>query len=240
MSNPQPLLAVDNLAVAYGSIQAVRGIGFTVNTGEVVTLIGANGAGKSTILNTISGLVRAASGNIRYDGQDITRWSSSRIVRQGIVQVPEGREILGRLTTLENLQLGTLNRYDRHQIQQDIDRTFQRFPDLERFKNLRASALSGGQQQMLAIARALLARPRLLLLDEPSLGLAPQLVNQVFQIIRSIHEEGTTILLVEQNALKALRIADRAYVIETGRIALSGTGADLLNDEKVKHAYLGR
>jgi len=154
--------------------------------------------------------------------------------------VPEGREILGRLTTLQNLELGTLHRYDRQQIGRDIEGMFKRFPDLERFKTLRASALSGGQQQMLAIARALVARPRLLLLDEPSLGLAPQLVNQVFQIIRSIHEEGTTILLLEQNALKALRIADRAYVIETGRIALSGSGTDLLDNEQVKHAYLGR
>jgi branched-chain amino acid transport system ATP-binding protein len=218
----------------------VRGISFSVNEGEIVTLIGANGAGKSTILNTINGLVRTQSGRVTFAGQDITQWSSARIVSAGIVQVPEGREILGRLTVLENLQLGAIRRRDMQQVQHDIDAMFQRFPDLERFKALRASALSGGQQQMLAIARALVARPRLLLMDEPSLGLAPQLVNQVFEIIRTIHAEGTTILLVEQNAYKALRAADRAYVVETGQIILSGSGAELLDNEQVKRAYLGR
>ncbi len=234
------LLSVEALSVAYGSIQAVRDISFEVNADQIVTLIGANGAGKSTILNTINGLVRAQSGTIRFNGQDITRWPSARIVGAGIVQVPEGREILGRLTVMENLQLGAIRRTDSARIKQDIEGMFKRFPDLERFKSDRANVLSGGQQQMLAIARALVARPRLLLMDEPSLGLAPQLVSQVFEIVRSIHAEGTTILLVEQNALKALRIADYACVVETGRIILRGTGAELLNDEQVKRAYLGR
>jgi branched-chain amino acid transport system ATP-binding protein len=238
MSNP--LLNVENLAVAYGHIQAVRGVSFFVNEDEIVTLIGANGAGKTTILNTISGLVRAASGRITFDGQDITHWSSSRLVRSGIVQVPEGREILGRLTVLENLQLGALHRRDARQVQRDLDGMFDRFPDLARFRTLRANVLSGGQQQMLAIGRALMARPRLLLMDEPSLGLAPQLVNRVFQFIQSIHTEGTTILLVEQNALKALRTAHRAYVVETGKIRLSGTGAELLDNDEVRRAYLGQ
>ncbi len=234
------LLSVEALSVAYGSIQAVRDISFEVNADQIVTLIGANGAGKSTILNTINGLVRAQSGTIRFNGQDITRWPSARIVGAGIVQVPEGREILGRLTVMENLQLGAIRRTDSARIKQDIEGMFKRFPDLERFKSDRANVLSGGQQQMLAIARALVARPRLMLMDEPSLGLAPQLVSQVFEIVRSIHAEGTTILLVEQNALKALRIADYACVVETGRIILRGTGAELLNDEQVKRAYLGR
>ena len=234
------LLSVEALSVAYGSIQAVRDISFEVNDEQIVTLIGANGAGKSTILNTINGLVRAQSGTIRFNGQDVTRWPSARIVGAGIVQVPEGREILGRLTVMENLQLGAIRRTDSARIKQDIEGMFKRFPDLERFKSDRANVLSGGQQQMLAIARALVARPRLMLMDEPSLGLAPQLVSQVFEIVRSIHAEGTTILLVEQNALKALRIADYACVVETGQIILRGTGAELLNDEQVKRAYLGR
>jgi branched-chain amino acid transport system ATP-binding protein len=234
------LLSVQALSVAYGSIQAVRDISFEVNADQIVTLIGANGAGKSTILNTINGLVRAQSGTIRFNGQDITRWPSARIVGAGIVQVPEGREILGRLTVMENLQLGAIRRTDSARIKQDIEGMFKRFPDLERFKSDRANVLSGGQQQMLAIARALVARPRLMLMDEPSLGLAPQLVSQVFEIVRSIHAEGTTILLVEQNALKALRIANYACVVETGQIILRGTGAELLNDEQVKRAYLGR
>lgn len=234
------LLSVENLSVAYGSIEAVRNVSFEVEVGQIVTLIGANGAGKSTILNTINGLVRSQSGTIRFNGQDITRWPSARIVGAGIVQVPEGREILGRLTVLENLQLGAIRRSDTAGIKQDIEAMFKRFPDLDRFKAQHANILSGGQQQMLAIARALVARPRLILMDEPSLGLAPQLVSQVFEIIRSIHAEGTTILLVEQNALKALHVADYAYVVETGQISLRGTGADLLDDDQVKRAYLGR
>ncbi len=235
-----PLLSVENLSVSYSSIQAVQDVSFQVESGQIVALIGANGAGKSTILNTISGLVRSQAGAILFDGQDISRWSSARIVGAGVIQVPEGREILGRLTVLENLQLGTLRRRDSAQIKRDIDSMCQRFPDLGRYRTERANILSGGQQQMLAIARALLAKPRLLLMDEPSLGLAPQLVTQVFEIIRSIHDEGTTLLLVEQNALKALRTADRAYVIETGQVILHGTGPDLLNNEQVKTAYLGR
>ncbi len=234
-----PLLEVKNIAVAYGSIQAVRDVSFSVEAGRIVSLIGANGAGKSTILNTISGLLHPQAGHIFFDGQDITRWSPSRIVQSRIIQVPEGREIFGRLTVLENMELGIIRRRDGSQARKDIESMFERFPVLERYRTLRANALSGGQQQMLAIARALVAKPRLLLMDEPSLGLAPQLVNQVFDIIRSIHADGTTILLVEQNALKALRIADQAYVVETGQIRLQGTGAELLADEQVKRAYLG-
>src|SRR5450432_3083304 len=233
-------LSVEGLAVAYGSIQAVQDTSFEVEAGQVVALIGANGAGKSTILNAISGLVRAQAGVITFAGQDIKRWSPAHIVAAGVVQVPEGREILARLTVLENLQLGTLRRRDSAQIKRDIDGMCQRFPDLGRYRAARASILSGGQQQMLAIARALLAKPRLLLMDEPSLGLAPQLVNQVFEIIRSIHNEGTTLLLVEQNALKALRAADHAYVIDNGRVILHGTGAELIDNEQIKTAYLGR
>lgn len=232
------LLEVKTLAVAYGKIQAIRDVSFEVQPGQIVTLIGANGAGKSTILNAISGLARAQSGQILFDGKDITRWSPDRIVAAGIVQVPEGREILARLTVQENLELGAYLRRDGTQVRHDIDTVIARFPILGQFRAMRAGSLSGGQQQMLAIGRALLAKPRLLLMDEPSLGLAPQLITQVFEIIRAIHAEGTTILLVEQNALKALRIANDAYVIETGRVMLHGT--DLINNDQVRKAYLGR
>ncbi len=233
-----PLLQVDSLAVNYGKIQAIREVSFAVANGQIVTLIGANGAGKSTILNAISGLARPTSGEIRFDGHDITRWSSDRIVAAGIVQVPEGREILARLTVQENLELGAFQRRDSAGVRRDMAHVFERFPILAEFRARRAGSLSGGQQQMLAIGRALLAKPRLLLMDEPSLGLAPQLVTQVFDIIKQIHAEGTTILLVEQNALKALRVADYGYVIETGQISLHG--ADLVNDDQVRRAYLGR
>jgi len=232
------LLEVKTLAVAYGKIQAIRDVSFEVQPGQIVTLIGANGAGKSTILNAISGLARAQSGQILFDGKDITRWSPDRIVAAGIVQVPEGREILARLTVQENLELGAYLRRDGAQVRHDIDTVIARFPILGQFRTMRAGSLSGGQQQMLAIGRALLAKPRLLLMDEPSLGLAPQLITQVFEIIRAIHAEGATILLVEQNALKALRIANDAYVIETGRVMLHGT--DLINNDQVRKAYLGR
>ncbi len=233
-----PLLQVEALSVSYGSIQALREVSFAVPPGQIVTLIGANGAGKSTILNTISGLVRAQQGHVLFDGQNISRWPPQKIVAAGIVQVPEGREILARLTVEENLALGAFQRRDSAQVRRDIEAVIARFPILGRFRSLRAGALSGGQQQMLAIGRALLAKPRLLLMDEPSLGLAPQLVTQVFDIIKAIHSEGTTILLVEQNALKALRVADYAYVVETGRIILHG--ADLLTNDQVRKAYLGR
>jgi len=233
------ILDVDDLTVSYGAIVAVRGVSFRVAAGEVVALIGANGAGKSTILNSLSGLIRPESGTATFDGLDLTNAKASSIVRHGLVQVPEGREILARQTVLENLELATWARRDGASTRQQIDAVLKRFPILGERRDLSAGSLSGGEQQMLAIARGLLAKPRLLLLDEPSLGLAPQMVDEVFRAIEEIHREGTTILLVEQNALRALAIADRAYVIETGRILLSGSGDDLLHNPAVRRAYLG-
>jgi ABC-type branched-subunit amino acid transport system ATPase component len=238
---PEPedaLLDVQNLQVRYGAIQAVRDVSFRVARGEIVALIGANGAGKSTILNTLSGVIRPAGGSAVFDGLDLATARSDRIVRHGLVQVPEGREILARLTVVENLELGAWGRRD-SLVRSDIDGVMERFPILAERRNLPAGQLSGGEQQMLAIARGLLARPRLLLLDEPSLGLAPQLVDRVFEVIQQIHGDGTTILLVEQNALRALEVADRAYVIEIGRVMLSGSGAALQRDPEVRKAYLG-
>jgi ABC-type branched-subunit amino acid transport system ATPase component len=235
----KPILDVQDLTVSYGAIVAVRGASFRVGAGEVVALIGANGAGKSTILNALSGLIRAESGTAVFDGLDLTIAKPSVIVRRGLVQVPEGREILARQTVLENLELATWARRDGQATRKRIEEVLRRFPILGERRDLRAGSLSGGEQQMLAIARGLLARPRLLLLDEPSLGLAPQMVDEVFRAIEEIHKDGTTILLVEQNALRALEIADRAYVIETGRILLTGTGADLLHNPAVRRAYLG-
>jgi ABC-type branched-subunit amino acid transport system ATPase component len=234
-----PLLEVKDLEVAYGAIQAVRGISFGVGAGEIVALIGANGAGKSTILNTLSGLLRAQAGSARFGDLDLTTASADRIVRQGLVQVPEGREILARLTVLENLELGGFVRRDGRAVRREITELMERFPILGQRRHLPAGQLSGGEQQILAIARGLLARPRLLLLDEPSLGLAPQMVDAVFEVVDRIHREGVTILLVEQNALRALQLADRAYVVETGRILLSGTGAALRRNPEVRKAYLG-
>lgn len=232
------ILDVEDLTVSYGAIVAVRGVSFRVAAGEVVALIGANGAGKSPILNTLSGIIRPQSGRLTFDGLDLANAKASVIVRHGLVEVPEGREILARQTVIENLELATWARRDGAAARKQIDEVLQRFPVLHQRRALSASSLSGGEQQMLAIARGLLAKPRLLLLDEPSLGLAPQMVDQVFRAIEEIHNEGTTILLVEQNALRALGIADRAYVIETGRILLSGRGEDLLHDPAVRRAYL--
>jgi ABC-type branched-subunit amino acid transport system ATPase component len=233
------VLDVRNLSVSYGAVNAVRGVSLRVAKGEVVALIGANGAGKSTILNTLSGLIRPDSGAATFDGLDLTTARPSTIVRHGLVQIPEGREILARQTVLENLELATWGRSARTGAAEDIEAAMKRFPILGERRAMRAGTLSGGEQQMLAIARGLLARPRLLLLDEPSLGLAPQMVDEVFAAIEEIHRDGTTILLVEQNALRALAIADRAYVIETGQILLSGSGDDLLHNPAVRHAYLG-
>ena len=235
----QPLLEVRDLEVAYGAIQAVRGVSFGIAKGEIVALIGANGAGKSTILNTLSGLLRPRAGIARFDRLDLTTASPDRIVRQGLVQVPEGREILARLTVRENLELGAWIRRDRQAAQRELTDLMERFPILGQRQRLPAGQLSGGEQQILAIARGLLAHPTLLLLDEPSLGLAPQMVDAVFEVIERIHREGVTILLVEQNALRALELADRAYVVETGRILLSGTGAALRRNPEVQRAYLG-
>jgi ABC-type branched-subunit amino acid transport system ATPase component len=234
----QAILDVDDLTVRYGAITAVRSASLRVAAGEVVALIGANGAGKSTILNTLCGLIRPDSGTAVFDGLDLTTAKPSTIVRRGLVQVPEGREILARQTVLENLELATWGRHN-GTVAKEIESVMKRFPILAERRALRAGTLSGGEQQMLAIARGLLAKPRLLLLDEPSLGLAPQMVDEVFRAIQEIHEEGTTILLVEQNALRALEIADRAYVLETGQIQLTGTGEDLLHNPAVRRAYLG-
>jgi ABC-type branched-subunit amino acid transport system ATPase component len=236
----QAILEVKNLTVSYGAVTAVRGASLRVAAGEVVALIGANGAGKSTILNTLSGLIRPDSGSAVFDGLDLTTADSSAIVRRGLVQVPEGREILARQSVLENLELATWGRRrNAAATRQEIEAVMKRFPILGERRALRAGTLSGGEQQMLAIARGLLARPRLLLLDEPSLGLAPQMVDEVFSAIEEIHREGTTILLVEQNALRALEIADRAYVLETGQIRLTGSGDELLHNPAVRRAYLG-
>jgi branched-chain amino acid transport system ATP-binding protein len=233
------ILDVHDLSVSYGAVNAVRGASLRVAGGEVVALIGANGAGKSTILNTLSGLIRPDSGTARFDGLDLTAADPSTIVRHGLVQVPEGREILARQTVLENLELATWAKRNGRSTGAQIEAVMRRFPILGERRAMRAGTLSGGEQQMLAIARGLLAKPRLLLLDEPSLGLAPQMVDEVFAAIEEIHREGTTILLVEQNALRALAIADRAYVLETGQILLSGSGDDLLHNPAVRRAYLG-
>jgi ABC-type branched-subunit amino acid transport system ATPase component len=233
------ILEVHDLSVSYGAVNAVRGASLRVAGGEVVALIGANGAGKSTILNTLSGLIRPDSGTAFFDGLDLTAAKPSTIVRHGLVQVPEGREILSRQTVLENLELATWARRDRAAAAKQIEAAMERFPILGERRAMRAGTLSGGEQQMLAIARGLLAKPRLLLLDEPSLGLAPQLVDEVFAAIEEIHRDGTTILLVEQNALRALAIADRAYVLETGQILMTGSGDDLLHNPAVRRAYLG-
>jgi branched-chain amino acid transport system ATP-binding protein len=233
------LLAVENLSVFYGSIQALRGISLRVEAGEVVTLIGANGAGKSTTLRTISGLLEPKHGTIQFDGREIQGWPPHRIVQSGLVQVPEGREIFANLTVEENLQIASFTRKDRDGIRRDRERALDLFPRVrERLRQL-AGTLSGGEQQMLAIARALVARPKLLMLDEPSLGLAPQVVRSIFQVIREINREGATILLVEQNANMALQVANRAYVIEVGEIRMEGPAAELAASDEVRKAYLG-
>jgi branched-chain amino acid transport system ATP-binding protein len=234
-----PLLAVENLSVFYGSIQALRGIALRVEAGEIVTLIGGNGAGKSTTLRTISGLLSPKRGSVQFDGREIQGWPPHRIVQSGLVQVPEGREIFANLTVEENLQIASYTRKDRAAIRRDRDRALELFPRVrERLRQL-AGTLSGGEQQMLAIARALVAQPKLLMLDEPSLGLAPQVVRSIFQVIREINREGTTILLVEQNANMALHVANRAYVIEVGEIRMEGPAAELAASDEVRKAYLG-
>ncbi len=234
-----PMLDVSGLSVAYGSVMAVRDVSFRVGHGEAVALLGSNGAGKSTILKTLSGTVRARSGCALFHGMDLCRTAPHRIVRTGLVQVPEGREILQRLTVYENLALGGWSRQGSSDMSSDIQEVMRRFPILGQRAELPAGQLSGGEQQLLAIARALLARPRLLLLDEPSLGLAPKMVDQVFEVIESIHASGTSVLLVEQNALRALEIADRAYVLETGHIVLSGLASSLMENPAVTSAFLG-
>jgi len=234
-----PLLTTDDLSIRYGRVQALEHVSLEVHAGEVVTLIGANGAGKSTTLRSISRIVPIHRGRIAFAGRDISGARPSEVVRLGIAQVPEGRRMLARQSVLDNLLLGAYTRSDAAEIAADVEQQFARFPRLAERRRQLAGTLSGGEQQMLAIARALMSRPRLLLLDEPSLGLAPLIVRTIFEIIRGLHESGVTILLVEQNASMALQVADRAYVLEAGRLTLSGRAADLLTDERVRRAYLG-
>ncbi|MFO7695849.1 MAG: ABC transporter ATP-binding protein [Anaerolineae bacterium] len=233
------LLQADNLHVAYGAIRAIQGISFHVDAGEIVTLIGANGAGKSTTLRTISGLLRPFRGDIHYQGQSIVSVSPERIVKMGISQVPEGRQIFSSLTVLENLQMGAYTRKDKQEIEASMQRVFKSFPRLEERQQQLGGTLSGGEQQMLAMGRGLMSSPRLLLLDEPSMGLAPILVEEIFEIIKEINAQGTSILLVEQNAAMALSIASRAYVLETGRVILEGDAESVLRNPQVREAYLG-
>lgn len=233
------MLEVKDLEVYYGAIHAVKGISLRVEDGQIVTLIGSNGAGKSTTLHTISGLIKPRSGNILFDGTDITGTPAHKIVASGLVQVPEGRHVFANMSVMENLDMGAYLRKDKDGIEKDKKKVFELFPSLFERKNQLSGTLSGGEQQMLAMGRALMERPRVLLLDEPSMGLAPLLVKEIFSIIKTINEEGTTVLLVEQNANMALSIADYAYVLETGRITLSGPAADLSASEAVRKAYLG-
>lgn len=234
-----PLLELAGISVTYGAVRAVRDVSLNIAEGEVVTLIGANGAGKSTILRTVSRLVRESAGTMSFDGKDLQRLSPDRVVRLGIAHCPEGRQVLARQTVRDNLELGGYTRRDRQGVRDDIRRMFQLFPRLEERSSQSAGTLSGGEQQMLAIARALMSRPRLLLLDEPSLGLAPLIVREIFSIIRGLNSEGVTIFLVEQNARLALQHSHRAYVLEAGRIVIDGPAQQLLDDERVLHAYLG-
>jgi len=233
------LLDIQDLKVSYGAIRALQGISFHVDEGEIVTLIGANGAGKSTTLNTISGLIQAQSGSIRFRDRDITRMPAEIIVRQGIIQVPEGRKIFAILTVRENLEMGSYTRSSRGEIGANMDRVFRSFPRLKERLGQLGGTLSGGEQQMLAIARGMMAQPTLLLLDEPSMGLSPLLVEEIFGIIQEINATGTSILLVEQNAQMALSLADRGYVLETGTVVMEGSGQDLLHNPQVAAAYLG-
>lgn len=232
------MLAVNDINVYYGAIHAIKGVSFRVNDGEVVTLIGANGAGKSTILNTVSGLLRAKSGTVDFLGKHLVGVAAHKIVEMGIAHVPEGRRIFLQMTVEENLEMGAYTQRSAT-IREDIDRIYQQFPRLKERRRQISGTLSGGEQQMLAMGRGLMSNPKLLMLDEPSMGLAPILVEQIFEIIRDLHKAGTTILLVEQNARMALSVANRGYVLETGKIVATGTGADLLSNEAVKKAYLG-
>ena len=233
------LLEVNDLHVYYGVIQALKGISFHVEKGEIVALIGANGAGKTTTLHTISGLLRAKQGTIRYQDTDITKMPGHKIVTLGIAQVPEGRRVFPDLTVLANLKLGAYTRKDKAEMDETLKMVYERFPSLEERKNQTAGTLSGGEQQMLAMGRALMSHPQLILMDEPSMGLSPLLVNEIFDIIQKINADGTTVLLVEQNAKKALSVANRAYVMETGTISMEGNAEDLLENPQIQKAYLG-
>ncbi len=233
------MLEVKDLNVSYGAIHAIYDVSLTVNDGEIVSLIGANGAGKTTILHTITGLKKSMQGSIVYDGSDLTKIEPSKIITIGMAHVPEGRHIFPAMTVGENLEMGAYIRNDKDGIQASMREVFERFPRLKERRKQLAGTLSGGEQQMLAVGRALMSRPKIILMDEPSMGLSPLLVKEIFNIIREVHKQGITVLLVEQNAKMALSIADRAYVLETGRISMSGEARELLNDEKVKKAYLG-
>ena len=232
------LLEVTGLEVFYGVIQAIKGISFEVSQGEVIALIGANGAGKTTTLQTITGLIPSKAGKIVYDGKDITKIPGHKLVSMGVAHVPEGRRVFAQLSVLQNLKLGAYSRNDKNELEETLKKIYARFPRLEERKNQPAGTLSGGEQQMLAMGRALMSHPKLIVMDEPSMGLSPIYVNEIFDIIQSINKDGTTVLLVEQNAKKALSIANRAYVLETGTIVLSGDADELMNDDSVKKAYL--
>ena len=233
------MLEVRDLQVYYGMIHAIKGISFDVNQGEVIALIGANGAGKTTTLHTITGLLAPKSGSVLFEGKDITKVPAHKIVSMGMAHVPEGRRVFAELSVYENLKMGAYTRKDKKEIEESLANVYKRFPRLEERKNQMAGTLSGGEQQMLAMGRALMSKPKIILMDEPSMGLSPIFVNEIFDIIRAVSESGTTVLLVEQNAKKALSIAARAYVLETGTITMSGKAKDLLEDEAVKKAYLG-
>ena len=233
------MLEVKDLEVYYGMIQAIKGISFEVNQGEVIALIGANGAGKTTTLHTITGLLSPKKGSVLFEGQDITKVPAHKIVSMGMAHVPEGRRVFSQLSVYENLKLGAYTRKDRSNIDKELQSIYERFPRLAERKNQLAGTLSGGEQQMLAMGRALMSKPSIVLMDEPSMGLSPILVNEIFDIIESISKSGTTVLLVEQNAKKALSIADRAYVLETGKVVLEGHAKDLLENDSIKKAYLG-
>ena len=233
------MLEVKDLEVYYGVIQAIKGISFEVNKGEVIALIGANGAGKTTTLHTITGLISPKKGHVIFEGKDITKVPAHKIVSMGMAHVPEGRRVFAELSVYENLRMGAYTRKDKSEIEESLANVYKRFPRLEERKNQMAGTLSGGEQQMLAMGRALMSKPKIILMDEPSMGLSPILVNEIFDIIRAVSESGTTVLLVEQNAKKALAIADRAYVLETGKIVLEGNAKNLLEDDSIKKAYLG-
>lgn len=233
------MLEVKDLNVYYGMIQAIKGISFEVNQGEVIALIGANGAGKTTTLHAVTGLTPVKSGHIFFEGKDITKVLAHKIVSMGMAHVPEGRRVFAQLSVYQNLKMGAYTRKDKDEIRQTLDMVYEHFPRLEERKNQMAGTLSGGEQQMLAMGRALMSHPKIILMDEPSMGLSPIFVNEIFEIIKKVSAAGTTVLLVEQNAKKALSIADRAYVLETGKIILQGDADKLLNDESVKKAYLG-
>ena len=235
----ETLLEIKDLSVYYGVIQALKGISFHVDKGEVVALIGANGAGKTTTLHTLSGLIQAGKGSITYKGQELTKLPGHKIVNLGMAQVPEGRRVFAQMTVLQNLKMGAYSRRDKAELEETLEKVYKRFPRLQERKNQLAGTLSGGEQQMLAMGRALMSHPDIILMDEPSMGLSPIFVNEIFSIIEDVNKDGVTVLLVEQNAKKALSIANRAYVLETGSIVKEGDAKELMNDESIKKAYLG-